>query len=50
MTIISREAVRQAYNRARALNDDPDAALHAVAQALGLPVEAVAECVLEVAA
>ena len=50
MTIISREAVRAAYDRAQALADNPDAALQAVAQALAIPVEAVAECVLGVAA
>jgi len=45
MTNISREAVR-----ALTLDNDPDAALQAVAQALDLPAETVAECVLEVVA
>ena len=43
--IYSRDKVRQAYARALALNPDADAAVAAVAQALGLPVEVVAECV-----
>ncbi len=50
MTIIPRAAVREAYDRALNLHNDPDAALQAVAQALSLPAEAVADCVLEVAA
>lgn len=50
MTIISREAVRAAYDRAMELNPDHDEAVHTVAQALALPPEAVAECVEGVAA
>lgn len=50
MTIITRAAVREAYDRALNLHNDPDQALQAVAQAMALPVEAVAECVLEVVA
>ncbi|MDT0140187.1 hypothetical protein [Acidovorax sp. PRC11] len=50
MTIISRQAVRDAYDRALALHNDPEAALQAAAQALHLPEEVVAACVLEVAA
>lgn len=50
MTIIPREAVRAAYDRAMNLHNDPDQARQAVAQAMALPVEAVAECVLEVVA
>lgn len=43
MTIISRAAVREAYDRALNLHNAPDAALQAVAP----QVEANAECVLE---
>ena len=50
MTIISRAAVREAYDRALNLHDDPDAAAAAVAQALALPIESVADCVGEVVA
>ena len=50
MTIITRQAVREAYDRALTLDDNPDTALQAVAQALALPVDTVAECVLEVVA
>lgn len=49
MTITTREAVWAAYARAFAQNNDHDAAAHAAAHELALPVEAVAECVLEVA-
>lgn len=45
--IVSRDKVRQAYARALAMHPDADAAVAAVAQALGLPVEVVAEVVAE---
>ena len=46
--IISRETVRQAVARALVLDPgDTEAAIAAAAQALGLPVEAVRECVQE---
>ena len=47
MTIISREKVREAYERALAQTNDSEAALAAAAQAHALPVEAVAECLNE---
>lgn len=50
MTIISRAAVRAAYDRALQLHNDPDAATAAVAQAMALSVETVAECVDKVPA
>jgi len=50
MTIVTRAAVREAYEHALTAHNNPDTALQAVAQALALPVEAVAECVLEVVA
>lgn len=50
MTIIPKEKVREAYERALSLHGEPEAAEAAVAQALALPVEAVAECVREAVA
>lgn len=45
MTIIERQKVRAAYQRAIELHSCTHTAAHAVAQALCLPVEAVLECV-----
>lgn len=50
MTIITRAAVREAYDRALNLHNDPDLALQAVAQAMALPVEAVEDALSEVVA
>lgn len=48
MSIIERKSVAEAYTRALALApEDHDSAVYATAQALGLPVEAVLECVQE---
>ncbi len=43
-TITTRQHVREAVSRALALHPDREAAIAAVAQALGLDVEAVLEC------
>lgn len=45
MTIITKEKVREAYNRALALDSSAEAAMQTVAQALGLPIESVEEAV-----
>lgn len=44
--IATREAVRAAFERAMAMAADEQAAMAAVAQSLGLTVEAVAEALL----
>lgn len=48
--IVSREAVRAAVNRALVLDPCEESAIHAVAQATGLPPELVREAVQEVEA
>lgn len=45
MTIVTREKVRAAFERAMAMHDDRETAVQVAAQALGLPVEAVEEVV-----
>lgn len=48
MTIVTRETVRQAVERALQLHHDRDAAVAATAQALALPVEAVLDALADV--
>lgn len=50
MTIITKEKVIEAYKRALELGGGAEEAIAAVAHALALPVETVAECVAEVQA